>query len=242
MQIHTAILHERIARLLVVGLNAEEIARRVHLKPQTVRYHCGQPELIQPVEEMQREALAVVDRKIRRLLVEAINALKRQLTSHDWRARDAAVEKVLRLHGRLVVTTRQGKVPCLSSVHRTFKDVLAQAGLPGHHSCHSLRHTYASLLLARGEPLRFVQEQLGHHSIALTSDLYGKWMKTEPLQGGPNYLDTMTQPQTVSSAVSNPPFATRKGAEIVAIKTGRTISGSSSSHLRASCSSRQTTR
>ena len=37
---------------------------------------------------------------------------------------------------------------------------------------HDLRHTYASLLLANGAPMKYVQHQLGHSSIKMTMDLY----------------------------------------------------------------------
>jgi integrase len=49
-----------------------------------------------------------------------------------------------------------------------FKRALQAAELPGSFSCHSLRHTYASLLLAAGVSPAYVQEQLGHASIELT--------------------------------------------------------------------------
>ncbi len=38
---------------------------------------------------------------------------------------------------------------------------------------HTLRHTYASLLIMRGENLTYIKEQLGHSSIRVTVDLYG---------------------------------------------------------------------
>jgi integrase len=38
---------------------------------------------------------------------------------------------------------------------------------------HDLRHTYASLMLQQGESITYVKEQMGHHSIQVTVDLYG---------------------------------------------------------------------
>jgi len=38
---------------------------------------------------------------------------------------------------------------------------------------HDLRHTYASHLIAQGESLAYVKEQMGHHSIQVTVDIYG---------------------------------------------------------------------
>ena len=38
---------------------------------------------------------------------------------------------------------------------------------------HTLRHTFASMLIQAGEPLTYVQQQLGHHSAAFTLAVYG---------------------------------------------------------------------
>jgi hypothetical protein len=54
--------------------------------------------------------------------------------------------------------------------------ILKKANLPLHFTPHCLRHTYASLMLQQGEPVAYVQRQLGHASIQLTVDTYGKWL------------------------------------------------------------------
>jgi integrase len=59
---------------------------------------------------------------------------------------------------------------------KAFKRVLKDAALPGHFSPHCLRHSYASLLLQAGESPAYVQRQLGHASIQLTVDTYGRWL------------------------------------------------------------------
>jgi hypothetical protein len=38
---------------------------------------------------------------------------------------------------------------------------------------HSLRHTFASLLIAQGENPKYISEQMGHASINITMDRYG---------------------------------------------------------------------
>ena len=38
---------------------------------------------------------------------------------------------------------------------------------------HDLRHSYASLLIAQGESLACIKDQMGHHSIRVTVDTYG---------------------------------------------------------------------
>jgi integrase len=60
-------------------------------------------------------------------------------------------------------------------VNRHFKPLLKRAGLPNIR-CHDLRHTYATLLLARGTHPTYVQKSLGHASVQLTLDRYSHWM------------------------------------------------------------------
>ena len=55
---------------------------------------------------------------------------------------------------------------------RVWHPLLAKAGLRGL-PFHTLRHTYASLLIMRSENLTYIKEQLGHSSIQVTVDLYG---------------------------------------------------------------------
>jgi integrase len=38
---------------------------------------------------------------------------------------------------------------------------------------HDLRHRYASQLIKSGESLAYIRDQLGHHSIKVTVDIYG---------------------------------------------------------------------
>lgn len=55
---------------------------------------------------------------------------------------------------------------------RVFDRALEKAGLRKIR-IHDLRHTYASLLIQAGESLPYVRDQLGHHSIKITVDIYG---------------------------------------------------------------------
>ncbi len=55
---------------------------------------------------------------------------------------------------------------------RIFIKALDKAELR-HIRIHDLRHTYASLLLQAGESMVYVRDQLGHHSIKVTVDIYG---------------------------------------------------------------------
>jgi len=55
---------------------------------------------------------------------------------------------------------------------RVFEKALVKAGLR-RVRVHDLRHTYASLLIQAGESLAYIKDQLGHHSIRVTVDVYG---------------------------------------------------------------------
>lgn len=53
-----------------------------------------------------------------------------------------------------------------------WRPLLRRSGLR-YRKPHTLRHTYASLLIQDGETLAYVRDQLGHHSIRVTVDIYG---------------------------------------------------------------------
>lgn len=53
-------------------------------------------------------------------------------------------------------------------VTHAFKKYVRMAGLPDHHSVHSLRHTFATYLRKKGVPLDIVQRLLGHASSRTT--------------------------------------------------------------------------
>jgi integrase len=63
---------------------------------------------------------------------------------------------------------------------RVFLPMLEEAGLP-RIGLHTLRHTYASLLINQGENIKFASRQLGHASIQITADLYGHLFKETSL-------------------------------------------------------------
>jgi integrase len=56
---------------------------------------------------------------------------------------------------------------------RCFKPAVKRAGLPDAVRFHDLRHTCASLLIAKGASVKAVQKQLGHKSAMVTLDTHG---------------------------------------------------------------------
>ena len=69
---------------------------------------------------------------------------------------------------------------------------MARAGIPRvgegrrDRTWHSLRHSYARSALEHGAALDWLRDQLGHSTIQLTADLYGRWSAGRaPRAGGP---------------------------------------------------------
>ena len=87
----------------------------------------------------------------------------------------------------MVFTRENGKPVEQNYIRRVFKRMLRKAGLR-EIRLHDLRHSFASQLLSLGESPVYVKEQLGHHSIQMTCDVYGHWIKT-PKKAGVNKLD-----------------------------------------------------
>lgn len=78
-------------------------------------------------------------------------------------------------HGLVFATTVGTPLDAQNIVNRHFKPLLRGAGMPDIR-WHDLRHTYATLLLAKGVHPKYVPTALGHASIQLTLDTYSHWM------------------------------------------------------------------
>jgi integrase len=124
--------------------------------------------------------------------IDLADALRESL--RDEQARQRAEGLKHRRHSPWVLFPEWGPPPVKESraaaerLQIGFKRVLKRAGLPQHLSIHSLRHTYATLLLQRGESIQYVCDQLGHSSIKITFDLYGRWLPMRATAGGANLL------------------------------------------------------
>jgi integrase len=98
-----------------------------------------------------------------------------------WSQRKRQLEEQLRAgakwqdHGLVFVSSKGTPMDAQNIVNRYFKPLLKRAGLPDIR-WHDLRHTYATLLLARGTHPTYVQKSLGHASVQLTLDRYSHWM------------------------------------------------------------------
>jgi integrase len=108
--------------------------------------------------------------------VKALNAHRERLLKEQT---DKA--ELWRDHG-LVFPSTVGTPLCHRNVVRSFKALLKRAGLPPSIRLYDLRHTCATLLLSRNVHPKYVQELLGHASIAQTLDTYSHII--EGMDGG----------------------------------------------------------
>lgn len=76
----------------------------------------------------------------------------------------------------LVFPTSVGTLMTRHLIHKPFKRALRRADLPAHHGFGDLRHTFATLMFARGVHPKIVQEMMGHSSIKVTMDIYSQWI------------------------------------------------------------------
>lgn len=63
------------------------------------------------------------------------------------------------------------------AIYEAMREALRVASLPSHFTPHSLRHSYARLHLEAGRQLLWVSRQMGHSSLAITADRYGRFAK-----------------------------------------------------------------
>ena len=63
---------------------------------------------------------------------------------------------------------RQSRLPSRQSAWTLLRAAAERAGLSGHLSPHTLRHSFATHLLEGGADVRVVQELLGHASVTTT--------------------------------------------------------------------------
>ena len=67
-----------------------------------------------------------------------------------------------------------------------------------------MRHTFASLLLAAGEPITYVSRQLGHRDGSITLRVYAHWLPDTSARKGVDRLDdaqpsaTPAQPEALT--------------------------------------------
>ena len=74
---------------------------------------------------------------------------------------------------------------------RRWSDIRRRCNLPDGVGFHTLRHTFAALLLRQGEGLKYTSEQLGHASVQITGDRYGHVLNAQREQAMRRLDDTI---------------------------------------------------
>jgi len=95
-------LFKKLARLLLAGQTLVEAGQRLKKSRHYLLSITQFPEFQAYMADLEQDYFSALDRKIKNTLDLGVNALIRQLKNKDWRARDAAIEKVFRLHGRYI--------------------------------------------------------------------------------------------------------------------------------------------
>lgn len=96
-----------------------------------------------------------------------------------------------------VMTTKNGTNITPRNIDRIFRRIATAAGFPEEkiYGIHSLRHTFATLLLSNGVEIKTVSELLGHSDITVTYNTYIhviKEQKKKALDSIPTLLNTKT--------------------------------------------------
>lgn len=104
------------------------------------------------------------------------------------------------------------------TVQAAFAEVRQEAGL-GYCTPHTLRHTFASWLIASGASIQRVKDQMGHSSIQTTVDLYGSWFRLRDPDAA-DQLDRVARGE-YGARLHRPPLARDREPEAKRRKTTR---------------------
>lgn len=165
-------LHALFVAALALGLRRGEL---LGLRWTDIDFGASQLRVMQTLQRIKGEGVVFgppKSRRSRRVLTMPailIRALKRHRAAQDDDRREAGPEW---LETGLIFTTSTGRHVEPRNLNTAYTRLLARAGVRAIRF-HDLRHTCATLLLARGVSPRIVMDILGHSQIAVTMNIYG---------------------------------------------------------------------
>jgi len=87
-------------------------------------------------------------------------------------AEDALLKLKKSSDSPFVIANKNGKQVLPANFERSFRSILENAGIKSDCTIHTLRHTFASLLFAKGVDVKIVSRLLGHSTVKITYDIY----------------------------------------------------------------------
>lgn len=129
--------------------------------------------------------------------VDMSDRLKEVLQQHHARMKAEAL-KAGQPVAELVFTSEARTPYDSANVRKTFEAVLRKSKIRKVRF-HDMRHSYATWLIQNKESLAYVRDQLGHHSIQITVDLYGHLIPGENRQA----VNRLDAPQPAQQVVAN---------------------------------------
>jgi integrase len=178
-----------------------------------VRQSFSRHRLTSPKNKLMRK----VDMSMR--LVDVLKTNKTQMRENAFRL---GVEMP-----KWVFTQENGKrITATSIANSVYYRCLDRAGLRKVRF-HDIRHSFASILIQQGESLAYVRDQMGHHSIQITVDIYGHMAP----EGNKSAVDRLDDE---SGAIIRNPSATSRNAPIEIIEKKEKWSGRRDSNPRPS--------
>lgn len=95
-----------------------------------------------------------------------------------------------------------GRIPSPGALDMWIQRMARKAGVP-EHSPHATRHTYATLALDDGVPLKAVSEALGHANVAITAAVYSHAVERNSRRVAQSIGPLLTTPGTDPGAAGN---------------------------------------
>lgn len=132
--------------------------------------------VIVQVKDPKGDRLIVKDypkgKKVRTVILDSTTAL--YLSTHDLIQCNVLIEHGISINDETPLFAHaDGSIFTPAQLTDLMRALVKDLGLSRHVHLHTLRHTHATYLLEKGEPIRRVQERLGHKSVQTTLELYG---------------------------------------------------------------------